>query len=761
MAGQAHQAPRRIVLLSDGTGNSSAKLMKTNVWRLYEALKLSTGDQIAMYDNGVGTSSFKLFAVLGGALGWGLKRNVRHLYMFACRNYTPATAATAADELYAFGFSRGAFTIRVLVGLIEDQGLITGVSGRELERRAKWAYRAYRRTFNPTKGLVTPLRSLRDFLLRTWDSLRGRPTYDKAANLRPRVRFVGLWDTVDAYGLPIDEMTRGWDKWVWPLSMSQRTCQAIVDKFCHAIALDDERHTFHPVLLDESAEQPRAHIDEEIVTQVWFAGMHSNVGGGYPDDSLAHVPLRWMADQAAKAGLDLHAHVVAEWDARADPCGPMYDSRRGLASYYRYNPRSIVKLTDDRFADVHIPRPKIHESVFQRIAASRDDYAPIVLPSRYAIVTATGDVIDNGQNPYEHPTQSRSRCADQERVWNKVWQRRITYFATVAVTCLIAVPPLLVNAGGGAWLPWTWNGASQAIALAGQMAPGTLQPWVAYYESYPYQLAIPGAVLIVLLLAGVRLQRSIGDGMRRLWDGIIRNKATAVVPSDPPTDAIYRLRTHPLYRGTFEVVTQHLFPFIFGLVALAAVVLIVLGTVNRALFALAGATGNTCPKLQEERRPDPPPAAASADKAVTWTVEFPNNELCYSTGIPLEPDMRYQVRIALPAEGPDVWKDETHAVTKPEGFSSGENLAIFVPALPFRRVLTTQWFVPIARIGSHGAAEYHPLGQALTEITPRRSGQLFLFVNDAIGIPWRRFYRNNTGKPAVVTVKRLGPAATG
>ena len=143
---------KNIVLLSDGTGNSSAKLMKTNVWRMYEAVELTTGDQLALYDNGVGTSSFKPLAMLGGGLGWGLKRNVRALYMFACANYRPG------DRIFAFGFSRGAFTIRVLMGLIKDQGLITGVKGRELERRAKWAYRAYRRQFNPTGGLVTPLR---------------------------------------------------------------------------------------------------------------------------------------------------------------------------------------------------------------------------------------------------------------------------------------------------------------------------------------------------------------------------------------------------------------------------------------------------------------------------------------------------------------------------------------------------------------------------------------------------------------------------
>ena len=128
---------KNIVLLSDGTGNSSAKLMKTNVWRLYEALDLTTGEQIACYDNGVGTSSFKPLAILGGGLGWGLKRNVRHLYTFACTHYKPG------DQLSGFGFSRGAFTMRVLMGMIASQGLITGARGHELDRLAKWAYREY------------------------------------------------------------------------------------------------------------------------------------------------------------------------------------------------------------------------------------------------------------------------------------------------------------------------------------------------------------------------------------------------------------------------------------------------------------------------------------------------------------------------------------------------------------------------------------------------------------------------------------------
>src|ERR1700749_4896796 len=107
---------RNIVLLSDATGNSSAKVWRTNVWRTFDALHPSGSDQVAFYDDGVGTSSFKPWAILGGAFGFGLKRNVIDIYKFACRNYRDD-----GDRLFGFGFSRGAFMIRVVGGLILSQ----------------------------------------------------------------------------------------------------------------------------------------------------------------------------------------------------------------------------------------------------------------------------------------------------------------------------------------------------------------------------------------------------------------------------------------------------------------------------------------------------------------------------------------------------------------------------------------------------------------------------------------------------------------
>src|SRR5258706_14593345 len=122
---------RNIVLLSDGTGNSAAKVWRTNVWRTFEALDLSSSDQVAFYDDGVGTSSFKPLAILGGAFGYGLKRNVIGLYKYLCRNYKDG------DQIYGFGFSRGAFTIRVVIGLVLNQGLIKFSDEADLDKKAR------------------------------------------------------------------------------------------------------------------------------------------------------------------------------------------------------------------------------------------------------------------------------------------------------------------------------------------------------------------------------------------------------------------------------------------------------------------------------------------------------------------------------------------------------------------------------------------------------------------------------------------------
>lgn len=181
---------KNIILLSDGTGNSAAKVWRTNVWRVFQSLDLKGSNQIAIYDDGVGTSSFLPLAILGGAFGFGLRRNVRELYKFLCRNYQEG------DKIYGFGFSRGAFTIRVVIGLVLDQGLVVSSNESDLDKKARAAYRAYRYTKYPARNLAYPFLWIRHLLDKSFYIPRQRTV--------GKIEFLGLWDTVAAYGLPVE-----------------------------------------------------------------------------------------------------------------------------------------------------------------------------------------------------------------------------------------------------------------------------------------------------------------------------------------------------------------------------------------------------------------------------------------------------------------------------------------------------------------------------------------------------------------------------
>jgi uncharacterized protein (DUF2235 family) len=173
---------KKIILLSDGTGNAAGKVWRTNVWRIFQALELKGSEQIAIYDDGVGTSSFKPLAILGGVFGWGLKRNVLNLYKFLCRNYQPD------DKIYAFGFSRGAFTIRIVVGLVLNQGLVEFANEDELDKKARAAYRAYGHDKYPVWNLQYPFR-----VVWSWLDKRFYKSCERPIN---SIDFVGVWDTV-------------------------------------------------------------------------------------------------------------------------------------------------------------------------------------------------------------------------------------------------------------------------------------------------------------------------------------------------------------------------------------------------------------------------------------------------------------------------------------------------------------------------------------------------------------------------------------
>jgi uncharacterized protein (DUF2235 family) len=775
-------APKNIVLLSDGTGNSSAKLLKTNVWRVYEALRLDDPTvQVACYDDGVGTSTFKPLALLGGAVGVGLRRNVLRLYRFLCEHYEPG------DRIYAFGFSRGAFTIRLLVGLICDQGIIktrppvvgkpaigtpeTGftVYGSELARLSRWAYREFRKKFKQTGGLVTPARWFRDNLLRFWEApfrpKRSREIrYRKDLNHKvTSIEFVGVWDTVDAYGLPVDELTDGIDKWVWPLSMPECRLSPKVQKACHALALDDERNTFHPVLWDESqgntttardllatgqvpdaavASQEASQIDDEWISQVWFAGMHSNVGGGYPDDALSCVSLTWMTEEAKKHGLHFYPQSLAQLKAKADPLGRIYDARSGLKAYYRYNPRKIEVLTHDPKITIH--RPKIHQSVVDRLKAAPEAYAPFTIPENYAVAGHDGTIVAPSFEQLP-----RIRADLQEQAWDLVWWKRVVYFATVAVTLWLILLPFKERVGTAP--PVEQNLFARLILSLGQFLPSPADRWVNYYAAEPLPLGLGLVALIALTVLSRQLQASLCGRMRRAWLDTTTVGPGVEAPRVPSPGLVYKLRRSDFYQGMLALFRRTIYPNLFGIGALVCMV----AAGNRLVFEGASAAGAVCP---------------NSGRAVTLgtneghTATLASASFCTPTTVRLEAGASY--RFDLAQDTSDPWRDRDVDAPFPAGFSGlyGElpwwkNL-MFLAATPFRRQWMQPWYVPMARVGPDPFEQY-ALSDTVNTITPRTSGRLFLFVNDAIlpasltppGLGWAAYYRNNLGTAKVTVTK--------
>jgi uncharacterized protein (DUF2235 family) len=231
---------KSIFLLADGTGNAAASPFKTNVWRLYQAIDRTGNDQIAFYNDGVGTETFKPLRALGGAFGIGLARDVKDLYRFLCRNYDDG------DRIFLFGFSRGAFTTRILAGLILRCGIVKAQNEQDLIEYVEHAYSEYKRDAamraTGTRWLIPGL----------WWRFR-RPNWQPTGRLRfpgiwhqmyPKIDFIGVWDTVDAYGMPIDEIKMAIDKWFWPMTFADRKFHGDIRRACHALSLDDERPTF-------------------------------------------------------------------------------------------------------------------------------------------------------------------------------------------------------------------------------------------------------------------------------------------------------------------------------------------------------------------------------------------------------------------------------------------------------------------------------------------------------------------------------------
>lgn len=373
-------APKNIVLCSDGTGNTSTKGRGTNVFKIYEAVDIhgymSIPDcprQVAYYCDGVGTDNFAVHRMIGAAFGYGFAASIRKLYTALVHVYTPG------DKLFLFGFSRGAYTIRALAGMIQHCGILQREifpAEADLEARVHVCWKQFEKVAFP--------RFISDAARRAAPASKDTGADERRTQLgsypdEPEIEFIGVWDTVGAVGMPVDEL-KPLINWICPRKFDELNVGQSVKRACHALSIDDERRTFHPELWNE--EGARAGQ----VDQVWFAGVHSNVGGGYPKHGMSLVSLDWMMDEASLHGLRFIPAAREYVRKQQNVHDKHYDSRAGYGVYYRWEPRDILKICEEYKA----AKPKIHVSVFERIANTTDGYAPGNIPATLEIVQTRG-----------------------------------------------------------------------------------------------------------------------------------------------------------------------------------------------------------------------------------------------------------------------------------------------------------------------------------------------------------------------------------
>jgi uncharacterized protein (DUF2235 family) len=342
---------KRLVLCFDGTWNRpDQKDGPTNVYKMYTAL--SPVDpagvvQKPFYDEGVGTHWYD--RIRGGLFGSGLSEKIKEGYGFLIKNFEQG------DELFLFGFSRGAYTARSTAGLIRKCGILRREYGYKLED----AYELYRK--RDAKTPDTP------------DAVAFRNSYSQVTN----IKFVGVWDTVGALGIPVGIP---WMPMTFRHLIDQRwefhdvQLSRTVENAFHAVAIDERRPQFQPTLWKQNP-QP----GEQVMEQVWFAGVHSNVGGGYKDTGLSDTAFMWMQEKAAQCGLHFDSRWIAD-NIHANAFGCLRDSRVLLYRLLRGRDRTIwtdaqfrnaisdkalerhEKATDPRY----VPRPLLR--YFRRMA---------------------------------------------------------------------------------------------------------------------------------------------------------------------------------------------------------------------------------------------------------------------------------------------------------------------------------------------------------------------------------------------------------
>jgi uncharacterized protein (DUF2235 family) len=289
---------KKIILCADGTWNTphgpAAQPDDTNVRKLYE-LVLDNPSQLKYYDSGVGTDGTPFEHFFGGSMGAGLFQKIKDGYEFLSYVWDPG------DEIYIFGFSRGAYTARSLGGMIA----YFGVPNKNLDNQTvKRIFDAYRIT-DHTQRLAAKNSLNTDYGL---------------ADVS--IRMVGVWDTVGALGVP-GHLFSDFDQEKY--GFLDTTLSPCIDNAFQAIAIDERRASFLPTLWSNPDGTPRANDDK--VQQVWFPGVHCDVGGSYAETQLSNITLRWMIDNAKSQGLLFDDSAVDSCLSPKpfDPGGPAHD----------------------------------------------------------------------------------------------------------------------------------------------------------------------------------------------------------------------------------------------------------------------------------------------------------------------------------------------------------------------------------------------------------------------------------------------------
>ena len=328
--------PKNIVVFSDGTGQEGGKTPNSNVYKLFNMLENRTDRQVTFYDRGLGTGWRKLGGNLFGA---GISHNIKECYRFIFDNYQ------AGDRIFLFGFSRGATTVRSLSAFIHLFGILPK-SRPELIDEAWSIYK----TGRLMEGRRDRRKEKADAFIRRHNTMW------------TRICFLGVWDTVAALGIP----SQWWSAVLDKIPFCRHRFHDLrlspsVETAVHALALDDERKTFHPTLWDPEIES------YQRMKQVWFCGAHTDVGGGYAEQSLSDIPLAWMVQQAAPCGL--HIYPQHQVQIAPDIEGILHDSREGIPGrYFRREVRTWPVSTHGR--------PVIHASVRERRANSANTVEP-------------------------------------------------------------------------------------------------------------------------------------------------------------------------------------------------------------------------------------------------------------------------------------------------------------------------------------------------------------------------------------------------